>query len=1091
MLGSIQEIQGTLTSINQTIDGRISSFTGMTQNEFTSTIGDFQEISASVRNFKAFRNYNFNNTSHSDVGYWSFAVTTNTSEYLIVKATNGNPLFQIGESFSASNFNKIKMRYLKVGTAQYLNQITFKANGVFRTVTDGVSVDSPADYWNVVTFDLSSNALWTGTITELKIHTLLRDPADLNKSLHIDWILLGNDSGEPIFGSIYEARQFTVDQNKATVESVEQLLLEMESPALKPSFAWAFKNTLNDFLVIPSATITADYVRVASAANQVIYIGGTFPYSTCKVVRARVRPQTPGNWLGHFHFVTVISPYTFTGITEALPEVGVDGWYNVEWVFPTAWVGNAIRIAFYPTSSGYVDIQSIIIGTLSSETFETQILDAKQIMITDKAQVLQSVDKLRLDWEKSETVLSPVFSSFFVKDLDGWWALNGTIARNGIPGEYCARITVSNTQYAYIRKTVNFPANHTHKARVKFRINSANFTWSGEVKARVGTTEYFSQTVQPYETFQANTWYVYETNIGAITGYSGKTITELDIVVCRATNNILVDIEYILIGVPQVGNGSANIYKESKIIRDDTETRISEVVDLRLEEGVTTFQEVYIEPFHRNLASRYNGIGLASAETTSGLMNFPGQYNIQRLTLTSTIGKEMRFAFVLKTADASVATSMFTAQAGMIVKLRCRRSSTFSVVPSYQGTKKISFGWRVNGQSTFTFLSPAEDISDAWQMKEYTWTINHANWNNKVIAEIQFGFGTTTATTPCYVDLEYIMIGYNAEKVNSYAALRKESFISRDHNNEYYGEWSVKFDINGRATGAGIRADANSTSFDIVGNAFRVVPPINSSGAALPTISTVGVGHIHYRTTDKTYWVKRINYADWQPFQASPFVVYATEQNINGVVFPPGMYVNSAFITRLTADKFALGAGTIDTVHINNLTVGTNWLANNAVSKSVSAINVRPGVTNNELWATGGSTSTASYAAGVLLQTPINTVARYGFVVVKGFNTLARYTFPGTTTQEGWAYVTVEIDSDAGMIASKTFNIGDLPDFSDAQRFLSISFIDDKAATTSRSYWVRIRAHSKTNVWNGTAWVNAVTRFTDIYTSLIVVGVYK
>lgn len=86
------------------------------------------------------------------------------------------------------------------------------------------------------------------------------------------------------------------------------------------------------------------------------------------------------------------------------------------------------------------------------------------------------------------------------------------------------------------------------------------------------------------------------------------------------------------------------------------------------------------------------------------------------------------------------------------------------------------------------------------------------------------------------------------------------------------GSWTVKFDANGYVTGAGLGLEGKngsySSSFLVRADKFAVGSPEHPS--ITPTV---------------------------------PFVVYTTPTNIAGRVVPPGAYMDSAFITRLTADQ--------------------------------------------------------------------------------------------------------------------------------------------------------------------------------------------
>lgn len=110
----------------------------------------------------------------------------------------------------------------------------------------------------------------------------------------------------------------------------------------------------------------------------------------------------------------------------------------------------------------------------------------------------------------------------------------------------------------------------------------------------------------------------------------------------------------------------------------------------------------------------------------------------------------------------------------------------------------------------------------------------------------------------------------------------------------------------------------------------------------------------------------------------APFVYYTTQQTINGVVIPPGMYIKNAFMEYVKADQIdgrgltirkadgtiIINAGAAKPIDSGMVNADPNWVNTN-VPPAQGTINKDPSCTNSAFWTVGGNVTRLDNAAGV------------------------------------------------------------------------------------------------------------------------------
>ncbi len=120
-------------------------------------------------------------------------------------------------------------------------------------------------------------------------------------------------------------------------------------------------------------------------------------------------------------------------------------------------------------------------------------------------------------------------------------------------------------------------------------------------------------------------------------------------------------------------------------------------------------------------------------------------------------------------------------------------------------------------------------------------------------------------------------------------------------------------------TDAALDPTSPYTKFAVRADLFYVVPEPTFNQEATPTATAVG--DLWYQpSSDLT---RTWNGSIWSSFSVTlPFVVNSTQQTINGVVVPPGVYMDAAYIKNGTITNAKIGNAAIDNAKIANLDAG-------------------------------------------------------------------------------------------------------------------------------------------------------------------------
>ena len=136
------------------------------------------------------------------------------------------------------------------------------------------------------------------------------------------------------------------------------------------------------------------------------------------------------------------------------------------------------------------------------------------------------------------------------------------------------------------------------------------------------------------------------------------------------------------------------------------------------------------------------------------------------------------------------------------------------------------------------------------------------------ITQIRLDIGSATASGDSF-SIDWIGVGRNAPGSSSQALVAAQTSI-----NGLNASYTVKIDANGYVAGYGLASETNTagvttSSFAIRADKFFISSPSGPSGGA-PIV---------------------------------PFSVLTTPTTIDGTLFPAGVYINNAYITKITADK--------------------------------------------------------------------------------------------------------------------------------------------------------------------------------------------
>lgn len=145
---------------------------------------------------------------------------------------------------------------------------------------------------------------------------------------------------------------------------------------------------------------------------------------------------------------------------------------------------------------------------------------------------------------------------------------------------------------------------------------------------------------------------------------------------------------------------------------------------------------------------------------------------------------------------------------------------------------------------------------------------------------------------------------------NSIAALQEQSTILADDVGGLLAEKVIKVDLNGNVAGYGLSARVDVTGqfnsdFQVRADTFSIAPP-NVNSATTPVNPYNGMVWVDTSVTPHvTKWFNKPEGA-WQttPIKgAVPFIVKTTPETLDGITVEPGIYIDSAYISRLNANQ--------------------------------------------------------------------------------------------------------------------------------------------------------------------------------------------
>jgi len=145
------------------------------------------------------------------------------------------------------------------------------------------------------------------------------------------------------------------------------------------------------------------------------------------------------------------------------------------------------------------------------------------------------------------------------------------------------------------------------------------------------------------------------------------------------------------------------------------------------------------------------------------------------------------------------------------------------------------------------------------------------------------------------------------------AALQEESTVRAEQTGALFGEKTIKIDLAGNVSGYGLSSYVDKTGavsdFRVAADRFSIAPPAYVSPTP-PPYNQMHDGKVWVDTSGggkgvTKWWNSSSNSWSLTPVAAAqPFVYLTTPQTLpDGTVVQPGLYVNNASITKLTADK--------------------------------------------------------------------------------------------------------------------------------------------------------------------------------------------
>lgn len=242
-------------------------------------------------------------------------------------------------------------------------------------------------------------------------------------------------------------------------------------------------------------------------------------------------------------------------------------------------------------------------------------------------------------------------------------------------------------------------------------------------------------------------------------------------------------------------------------------------------------------------------------------------------------------------------------------------------------------------------VEPAWGV-DGWAIAEWdmtSLTAGGTDWVANTVQRLRFDL-TAGASSGAAFEIDWIAAGTRAHGVST-VALQQEATTRATETGALFAQWTVKLDVNGYVSGFGLASTGGTatptSSFIVRADSFAVASP---SGPGITP--------------------------------AVPFIVRTTPGTVNGVAYPAGVYMDSAFILDLTAAVARMG----------NLWVTNAMVANLSVSKLVAGSMTAGAYVRSTTYVAG--------ASGFTIEA--NGFAEFNNVVVRGTVYASAGTFAGS-----------------------------------------------------------------------------------------------
>lgn len=200
----------------------------------------------------------------------------------------------------------------------------------------------------------------------------------------------------------------------------------------------------------------------------------------------------------------------------------------------------------------------------------------------------------------------------------------------------------------------------------------------------------------------------------------------------------------------------------------------------------------------------------------------------------------------------------------------------------------------------------------AWNVVEWdmrTLTAGATDWVNNTITGLRLNLVTGIGTA---WEVDWISVGQRSTTPLD-ASLQVEATTRANQTGELYAQYTVKVDVAGLVSGYGLASTANTAAptslFGVQAGKFFVAPP--ALAQAVAPVANLFPGMVWLDTSVNPNVTKYYTGAGWSTdtaYASLPFVVITVPTVVDGKTIQPGVYMKSAMIQALSADKITAGA---------------------------------------------------------------------------------------------------------------------------------------------------------------------------------------